>query len=83
MLMLYLVNFIDYEDEKNQTPILIKTDLPKEKVEKIIEKIIDESKKEWNNKLESDSLDMIVIKKLEEVFGKDSVVKYKYLKFYW
>jgi hypothetical protein len=83
---LYLLNFIDYGDETNQEQMLVKTNLSKKEVSDIVEKIIEESKKLWNEEDEqySDfSLSEIVVKKLKETFGKENVLQFEYLKFYW
>jgi len=83
--MLYLLNFIDYENEKDQTQIILKTDLPKDVVDETVEKIIDESKKLWNEDEEywGDSLYDIVMEQLEKIFGEENIVEYEYLEFYW
>jgi len=83
--MLYLINFIDYEDEKNQTPILLRTNLPEEKINETIEKIVDESKELWNEDENywGCSLSEIVLEKLEEIFGKENIIEFTHLNFYW
>ncbi|UZQ81755.1 hypothetical protein [Thermoanaerobacter sp. RKWS2] len=77
---------LDYGDETNQEQMLVKTNLSKKEVSDIVEKIIEESKKLWNEEDEqySDfSLSEIVVKKLKETFGKENVLQFEYLKFYW
>ncbi len=83
--MLYLINFIDYEDEKNQTPIFIRTNLPKEKINETVEKIVDESKELWNEDENywGYSLSEIVWEKIEKTFGEENIIEFKYLEFYW
>jgi len=83
--MLYLLNFIDYENEKNQTQIILKIDLPKDVIDETVEKIIDESKKLWNEDGEywDGSLYDIVMEQLKKIFGKENVVEYERLEFYW
>ncbi|MGH2331782.1 hypothetical protein [Thermoanaerobacter mathranii] len=81
--MLYLINLIDYDYPESQTKFLVKTDLSREKISKITEKIIDESKKKWNKEDDADSLSEIVEEALENTFGKKNIIEYEYLEFYW
>ena len=77
--MLYLINFTDPNDEDIQMDLIIDTEKSREEVEKIVENILENSKKLWNEDLDA-YLDEILIDELSKVF---KIPDYDYISFEW
>ncbi|SDF52663.1 hypothetical protein SAMN04244560_00867 [Thermoanaerobacter thermohydrosulfuricus] len=82
--MFYILNFIDYDDEREQSPFILKTDMPENQVKKTVKEIIETAKEKWNKDDEADiSLSEIVENEIKKIFGKENLINFKHLKFYW
>lgn len=83
--MLYLINFTDYDNLESQTNFIIRSDKSEKEIEQIVDGILEESKRIWNEELEDENIGLedIVLKKLIDVFGRDNVLDYTLIEFWW
>lgn len=83
--MLYLINFTDYDNLESQTNFIIRSDKSEKEIEQIVDGILEESKRIWNEELEDENIGLedIVLEKLINVFGRDNVLDYTLIEFWW